>query len=163
MSGLPVYFQSVFSGVFILSIITILGFNIDHMLIKNSEETLHLCNFSLNVFSELVIEFVYNLVSDLLGKQAKRFLPLIATLFIFILFTNMSGLFPFLPPSSADFFSQSSDGLIVFVWYWYTVRCEGAWSRPLYKAFFRANYQDSGFRSIATDIDICNRDNFSQF
>lgn len=46
-------------------------------------------------FMETVIEGILNFFGDLMGeKQAKRFLPLLASLFIFILVSNYSGLLP---------------------------------------------------------------------
>ena len=53
---------------------------------------------SLASIVEIFSEFVFNLVNDLLGKHAKTHLGLLAGLFFFILISNLSGLFPFLPP-----------------------------------------------------------------
>lgn len=73
--------------------------------------------FSLSELTEVIIEFVYNLSNDLLGKKSKSVMPLLAGLFFFILFTNLSGLFPFLPPASSDFSANLAMGLTVFLIY----------------------------------------------
>lgn len=45
-------------------------------------------------FLELVIEGLYNLFAGITGEKAKRFFPLLATLFIFIITANWIGLLP---------------------------------------------------------------------
>lgn len=45
-------------------------------------------------FIELIIEGLYNLFEGINGKNVKKFFPLLATLFIFIIFANWFGLFP---------------------------------------------------------------------
>src|SRR4051812_18923994 len=57
--------------------------------------------FSLRNLFEMLADMVYGLVESTMGpKEAKRYLPLIGTLFFFILFSNMLALIPgFLPPT----------------------------------------------------------------
>lgn len=45
-------------------------------------------------FAEVIIETLYNQVEQLAGSRAKRFFPILATLFIFIITANYFGLFP---------------------------------------------------------------------
>lgn len=45
-------------------------------------------------FAEMVIEALYNTVKDLAGERTKRFFPIIATFFIFIMTANYFGLLP---------------------------------------------------------------------
>jgi F-type H+-transporting ATPase subunit a len=52
-----------------------------------------------NLF-ELILSFLVNLAEDIIGHKAKRYIPLLATSFIFILFMNLLGLIPgFVPPT----------------------------------------------------------------
>jgi len=52
-------------------------------------------------FMEFLISTIEDMVAETLGKNGKAFFPLIATLFLFILLSNLSGLLPgFLPPTS---------------------------------------------------------------
>lgn len=44
--------------------------------------------------AELVVEFIRNIILDTMGHQGMKFFPLIATLFLFILFCNLLGLIP---------------------------------------------------------------------
>jgi F-type H+-transporting ATPase subunit a len=43
---------------------------------------------------ELLVEFIRGMILDTIGKGGMRFFPLIATLFLFILFSNLLGLIP---------------------------------------------------------------------
>ena len=45
-------------------------------------------------FMEMVIEALYNVVENMAGKNAKRFFPLAATIFLFVIISNYSGLIP---------------------------------------------------------------------
>ena len=52
-------------------------------------------------FMEFLISAIEKMVMETLGKHGKGFFPLIATLFLFILLSNLSGLLPgFLPPTA---------------------------------------------------------------
>ena len=52
-----------------------------------------------NLF-ELIMSFLMGLAEDIIGHKAKRYIPLLATSFIFILFMNLLGLIPgFVPPT----------------------------------------------------------------
>ena len=56
--------------------------------------------FNLTNTTEVLVELVLNLLKDTIGKKGKRFIPLIGTLGLFILFSNLLGLIPgFLPPT----------------------------------------------------------------
>lgn len=69
------------------------------------------------VFVELVADFVTGLTKDLIGHDYKKFLPLVGTLFFVILFTNLSGLVPGLPPSTENMSTNLAMGLVVFLVY----------------------------------------------
>lgn len=45
-------------------------------------------------FMEMVIEALYNVVENMAGKNAKRFFPWAATIFLFVIISNYSGLIP---------------------------------------------------------------------
>jgi len=44
--------------------------------------------------AELMVDFIRSMILDTMGKEGMRFFPLIATLFLFILFCNLLGLIP---------------------------------------------------------------------
>ena len=48
----------------------------------------------LQSLAELLVEFIRSMILDTMGEKGMRFFPFIATLFVFILFSNMLGLIP---------------------------------------------------------------------
>jgi F-type H+-transporting ATPase subunit a len=49
----------------------------------------------LQAAAELLYEFVYNMCSETIGEEGRRFFPFVFTLFLFILFGNLLGVFPY--------------------------------------------------------------------
>ena len=71
-----------------------------------------------NVF-ELIIESLLSLMEGVIGPDARRFLPLIGSLFIFVFFSNLLGLIPgFLPPT-ANINTNLAMALCVFLYFNY--------------------------------------------
>ena len=71
-----------------------------------------------NVF-ELIVEQIIRLIDNTMGPEGRRFLPLIGSLAIFILFCNLLGLLPgFLPPTD-NINTTAACGLTVFFYYHY--------------------------------------------
>jgi F-type H+-transporting ATPase subunit a len=48
----------------------------------------------LQSMAEMMVDFIRGIIMDTMGKEGMRFFPLIATLFLFILFCNLIGLIP---------------------------------------------------------------------
>jgi F-type H+-transporting ATPase subunit a len=48
----------------------------------------------LQSLAEMLVDFIRGIILDTMGKDGMRFFPLIATLFLFILFCNLIGLIP---------------------------------------------------------------------
>jgi F-type H+-transporting ATPase subunit a len=48
----------------------------------------------LQSLAEMMVDFIRSMILDTMGKEGMRFFPLIATLFLFILFSNLIGLIP---------------------------------------------------------------------
>ena len=62
---------------------------------------------------EMLVEFLDNMVSGTMGQWAPKFVNYISTIFIFILMSNISGLFGLRPPT-ADYGTTFALGLITF-------------------------------------------------
>jgi F-type H+-transporting ATPase subunit a len=72
---------------------------------------------SLSNIVEAVIEFVYGLLEENIGSAGRRFIPIIGSLFVFILVGNLIGLLPgFLPPTE-NININAGCALIVFFAY----------------------------------------------
>lgn len=62
---------------------------------------------------EMIVDMLTNMVEGIMGKNAKGFVNYISTIFIFILISNISGIFGLRPPT-ADYGTTLSLGLITF-------------------------------------------------
>ena len=78
-------------------------------------------------FMEVVLEQFLALLDDVIGHEGRRYLPLIATLGLFILTGNLIGLVPGLAGPTANLNTTAACALVVFVAYhWIGVRKQGA-------------------------------------
>jgi F-type H+-transporting ATPase subunit a len=68
-------------------------------------------------FMELVLEQFLALLDDVIGPEGRRYLPLIATLGLFILVCNLLGLIPGLVAPTGNLNTTAACALIVFVAY----------------------------------------------
>ena len=69
----------------------------------------------LQSMSELVYEFIANMVRDNVGDAGKKYFPFIFTLFIFILFGNVLGMIPYSFTSTSHIVVTFAMALFVFV------------------------------------------------
>ncbi len=77
----------------IFSLATVGGKKTDEMVIPEPR-------FTLRNLLELLMGFLLGIAEDILGRHAKKYLPLLGTCFFFILFMNLLGLIPgFVPPT----------------------------------------------------------------
>ena len=75
---------------------------------------------------ELIIQFFESLLTDLIGKDGKKYLPLVGTVGLFILVCNLMGLVPgFMSPTS-KLNVTAGCALTVFLYYhWQGVKAQG--------------------------------------
>ncbi|MCK4337678.1 MAG: F0F1 ATP synthase subunit A [Candidatus Aminicenantes bacterium] len=75
---------------------------------------------------EVVIEIFENLITDIIGEEGKKYLPMIATVGIFIFLCNLIGLAPgFMSPTSKLNVTLGC-ALVVFVYYhWQGIKTQG--------------------------------------
>ncbi|MDK2821275.1 MAG: F-type H+-transporting ATPase subunit a [Clostridia bacterium] len=64
---------------------------------------------------EMVMEFLYGLLEEAMGKEGRRYLPLVATLFIFILFLNLSWIIPGMKPPTMDISTTLAFGVTTII------------------------------------------------
>lgn len=67
---------------------------------------------------ELIVEMLDGMVEGTMGKWAPKFVNYISTIFIFILMSNISGLFGLRPPT-ADYGTTLALGVITFCMIWF--------------------------------------------
>ena len=77
-------------------------------------------------FLEVVLEQFLQLIDDVMGHEGRRYLPLIATLGLFILVGNLMSLVPGLTGPTGNLNTTAACALVVFVAYhWIGVRRQG--------------------------------------
>ena len=72
---------------------------------------------TLRGFVEMLLSFLDEMVGEQCGKFYKYFFPLISSIFLFILVSNLSGLIPGFPPVTENFSTNLVIGLAVFACY----------------------------------------------
>jgi len=79
-------------------------------------------------FLEVVLEQILKLIDDVIGHDGRRYLPLIATLGLFILTSNLMGLVPGLMAPTSSLNTTAACAIIVFLTYhWIGAAKQGAW------------------------------------
>ena len=86
---------------------------------KTSEVLVPSSRLSFLGFWDLVTENLYKMCRNILGDDAKTYLPIIGTLFLFIFFNNLLGLIPGFVPATDNVNTTLACGLFVFVYYNY--------------------------------------------
>lgn len=82
---------------------------------------------SLAGIMEAVASFITDLTESVIGKGFQTFVPLLLTLFLFIIVNNLMGLIPGFPPATENFSTNLALGLVVFLVYNYAgIREHGA-------------------------------------
>jgi F-type H+-transporting ATPase subunit a len=75
---------------------------------------------------EAVLEFVVSLIDDVIGPEGRRFLPLIATLGLFIFASNLLGLVPgFTAPTDNVNTTAACAIVVFFAYHWIGIRKQG--------------------------------------
>lgn len=75
---------------------------------------------------ELIIQTFENLLVDIIGKQGKKYLPLVGTIGLFIFFSNILGLIPGLMSPTSKLNVTVGCALVVFFYYhWQGIKSQG--------------------------------------
>ena len=73
--------------------------------------------FSIKGIFEALIEFIAAITDMVLGDHGKKFIPLFAAIFFFILINNLVGLIPGMTPATDNFNTTFAIGVFTFVVY----------------------------------------------
>jgi F-type H+-transporting ATPase subunit a len=77
--------------------------------------------------AEMFVESIQGLAEGVIGHGSEKYVPLLATFFIFILVANLLGLVPGFSPPTSDFNITFALGVVSFVAYnYYGMRAHGA-------------------------------------
>jgi len=73
--------------------------------------------FSISTIADLLVEGLYNLVTGVLGHHGDHHFSMIASLFIFVWFSNLLGLLPLSSSPSSNVNTTFALGIVSFVYY----------------------------------------------
>jgi len=91
-----------------------------------ASRNLQLVPRGLQNFLEVLLEQFQQMIDDVMGHEGRRYLPLIATLGLFILTANLMGLVPGLAGVTSNLNTNAACALVVFIAYhWIGVRKQG--------------------------------------
>ncbi len=107
--GQDLYITTTHVSIIIVTLLLITFFLIMKRKMKNPEEV----PGTLQNIAEIIVEAIDNMVNQNMGKNARRFVNYIGTIFLFIFISNISGVFGLRPPT-ADFGVTLPLGLITF-------------------------------------------------
>lgn len=109
----------IFTTIFIAAILFIVSIKIFRAIKSSPNPLIPEKKFSFQNFFELVIQVTVNIMKDIIGHNAEKYLPLIGSLFVFILFCNLLGLIPGFIPPTGNPYTNAACAIIVFLYYNY--------------------------------------------
>ena len=93
--GLDLSFTNSALWMTITTVFIIAFFTIPFLKTKKTNSVEDLYPSRLQVASELGFNFISSLINDTVGKEGKKYFPLVFALFMFILFGNLFGMIPY--------------------------------------------------------------------
>jgi F-type H+-transporting ATPase subunit a len=73
--------------------------------------------FSIKGLAEVIVEFMDNLTREVVGQQARKYVPLFGALFLFIAISNLFGLLPGMTAATSNINAALAIGLFSFLTY----------------------------------------------
>jgi F-type H+-transporting ATPase subunit a len=74
-------------------------------------------SFGLKAIFESIIEFIVSISDMVIGEEGRKFVPIFASVFLFVFFNNLLGLVPGFTPATDNINTTVALGLFVFVAY----------------------------------------------
>ncbi len=104
---------SVLLVVMVLTFFVLVGYG------RKSKDLIPEGKVSIKNIGEVIVQTLLGVLEDTIGHEGRRFLPLIGTLAIYILFCNLLGLIPGFSPPTDNINTTASCALTVFFYYHY--------------------------------------------
>ncbi len=127
-SLLPFYnegYAHIYASILVMAIIVITG-TLATRFIGKGDDLLPEGRFSFRDIYEIIIGGILEFMEDIMGHKAKEFMPLIGTIFILILISNLMGIIPGFTPPTTNLNTNAAYALTVFVaTHYYGVKAHG--------------------------------------
>jgi F-type H+-transporting ATPase subunit a len=118
----------IFSALFAALLIFSAGMLVRGRIAAAGSSVLPDSGFTLRNIAELIVEFLSNLAEQNMGPEWRRWFPVVGTIFVFILVSNLLGLVPGVGGATSDINATAAWALIAFgVSEWVGIRKHG-WS-----------------------------------
>lgn len=118
-SLLPFYreeYYHIYGSLLVILLLTISTIMVIRKIRKSEDRLLPQGRFSVRDIYEIIVEGVLNLLEDVVGtKKARHFLPLIGTIFILILTSNLIGIIPGFKAPTSNINTNAAYALTVFI------------------------------------------------
>lgn len=107
------------NGAVLVFLFVSIGSLLAYLFIKGKSESYLVPSKKLTLVNsvDIMIEGLFAMVKGTLGEEARTYFPFIATLFIFIFFSNLLGLIPFSSAPTANLNTTLGLGLSAFLYY----------------------------------------------
>src|SRR5215467_13372442 len=100
-------------------LLTVLGFFVYLKLRNTDAAVVPSSKIGLTNIFEVACESILDLMESIMGHEAKKFFPIIGTLFIYIFVCNLMGVIPGMLPPTDNINTTLACGLVVFVYFNY--------------------------------------------
>ncbi len=149
--GIPEHYAHVAGAGLVTVVLTLAGLKIKSTLKNMDAHILPEPKASWLNISALIVGSWKNLLSSMIGHGAEKFVPVIGTTFLFILFCNLSGLIPGFPPPTDNINTNLALGLITFLVYQVMGFKEHGWH---YLKQFTGGLPPAGYGPVLTGFLI---------
>ena len=109
--------QHVFFGIVVVVLLIGIGTLARRALSRAKDPIIPDAGLSLRNILELVVTLIISLSDGIVGKAGRRFIPMFASFFCFILISNLSGLLPGFSPPTSNLNTTLGLGLVSFTVY----------------------------------------------
>lgn len=109
--------QHVFFGIVVVTLLIGIGSLARLSLSRAKDPIIPDAGLSLRNIFELVVSLIISLSDGIVGKKGRKFIPMFASFFCFILLSNLSGLLPGFSPPTSNLNTTLGLGLISFAAY----------------------------------------------
>ncbi len=108
--------KPVVGAVLTLFVTIIVGLRYRAAVLSSGDDVTPVSGFSVRSVMETILDLVHNLSKSIIGeKESRPYISVLCGLFLFILFSNLSGLVPGLTPATESLSTNLMLGLYVFV------------------------------------------------
>ncbi|MGD0677864.1 MAG: F0F1 ATP synthase subunit A [Polyangiaceae bacterium] len=119
--------EPVTASIAVMLLILVLALVVRPVLLHREKSAIPDAKLSLRTFFEVWIGYWYGLMKDMMGpRRARQYFPLVGSLSLFIIFSNVLGLIPGFTPPTSHWDITLGCALIVFVMFnYYGIRANG--------------------------------------